>query len=227
MSIVLKFWSFYRTFRLPFLLFIFTFSVEDTYQKNILGLHLPTDPRWVQLAEISLEEILSDHAWCEQKAATSGITLIRLYSHLPELVNSLAPVITEEWGHFRLVVAELNKRQLRLGPQRRDEYVNALLLFEKKGGSPNDRLLDKLLIFALIEARSCERFKRLSEGLDDEYLRSFYRRFMESEAGHYRLFIDLAKTYLPEEKVWKRWDEWLQYEAGVLKELEVRGDRMH
>lgn len=201
--------------------------MEDLYQKNILGLRLPTDPRWVDLAVISLKDILTDHAWCEQKAATSAISLIQRYSHLTELVNGLVPIVTEEWGHFRLVLAELNKRGLKLGPQRKDEYVNALMLFEQRGGSVEGRLLDRLLIFALIEARSCERFKRLSEGLDDEYLCSFYRRFMESEAGHYRLFIDLARTYLPEDRVWQRWGEWLKYEADIIKELKLRGDRMH
>jgi tRNA-(ms[2]io[6]A)-hydroxylase len=125
------------------------------------------------------------------------------------------------------VLAEIRKRGFRLGKQRKDEYVNALFSFEKKGGSEEDRLLDKLLICALIEARSCERFKRLSEGLDDEYLSRFYRRFMESEAGHYRTFIDLARQYMPEEKVWARWDEWLAFEASVMQQLEPRGDRMH
>jgi tRNA-(ms[2]io[6]A)-hydroxylase len=105
--------------------------------------------------------------------------------------------------------------------------VNELLGFEIKGGSDEDRLLDKLLVFALIEARSCERFKRLSEGLDDEYLRNFYRRFMESEAGHYHLFIELAETYIDKSKVRKRWNEWLEFEAGIIKKLKVRGDRMH
>ena len=130
-------------------------------------------------------------------------------------------------GHFRLVLAELQKRNLTLGRQRKDEYVNALLQFEKKGGSEEDRLLDKLLFCALIEARSCERFKRLSEGLDDAYLRRFYRRFMESEAGHYVLFIELAETYVAREKVQRRWKEWLDYEAGVIQNLDIRGDRMH
>ena len=88
-------------------------------------------------------------------------------------------------------------------------------------------MLDQLLTMALIEARSCERFKRLSEGLHDEYLRNFYRRFMESEAGHYTLFIELAETYIEKEKVRKRWAEWLQYEATVINNLEVRGDRIH
>lgn len=125
------------------------------------------------------------------------------------------------------MLAELEKRNLKLGKQRKDEYVNELMKFEMKGGSEEDRLLDKLLIFALIEARSCERFKRLSEGLNDEYLSNFYRRFMESEAGHYRLFIELADTYIEKTKVRKRWQEWLVYEAEVMKRIEVRGDRMH
>lgn len=198
---------------------------QDT--KNILGLQLPTDPRWVDLASISLEDILTDHAYCEQKAATSCISLIQRYPEKEKLVNELSPIVTEEWGHFRQVLAELQKRNLSLGRQRKDLYVNKLIEFQLKGGSPEEVLLDRLLIFALIEARSCERFKRLSEGLDDDYLRKFYRRFMESEAGHYHLFIELAETYIPKEKVRKRWKEWLEYEATVIETLEVRGDRMH
>src|SRR5690349_24183475 len=194
-------------------------------EKNILGLHLPTDPRWVNLTEISLEDILTDHAYCEQKAATSCISLIQRYPHKKELVNELSPIVTEEWGHFRLVLQELQKRNLQLGKQRKDEYVNKLLQFEVKGGSEEDRLLDKLLICALIEARSCERFKRLSEGLNDDYLKNFYRRFMESEAGHYATFIELAENYIVKNKVRKRWQEWLAYEAEVIKNLEPRGDR--
>lgn len=201
--------------------------METNDVKNILGLHLPTDPRWVNLAEIALEDILTDHAYCEQKAATSCISLIQRYSDKEKLVRELSPIVTEEWGHFRLVLAELDKRQLKLGRQRKDEYVNELMKFEKKGGSPDERFLDKLLIFALIEARSCERFKRLSEGLEDAYLRKFYRRFMESEAGHYHLFIDLAETYIDKAMVRKRWQEWLTYEAEIMNRLEVRGDRMH
>jgi tRNA-(ms[2]io[6]A)-hydroxylase len=196
-------------------------------QKNILGLQLPTDPRWVDLAGISLEDILTDHAWCEQKAATSCISLIQRYSAKEKLVQELSPIVTEEWGHFRLVLAELQKRGLILGRQRKDEYVNRLMEFQHKGGSEEDRFLDRLLIFALIEARSCERFKRLSEGLQDEYLCQFYRRFMESEAGHYHLFIGLAETYVDKATVRRRWKEWLTYEAEIMQELEVRGDRIH
>jgi tRNA-(ms[2]io[6]A)-hydroxylase len=121
----------------------------------------------------------------------------------------------------------LDKRGLELGPQRKDEYVNKLMAFQRKGGSEEARLLDRLLIFALIEARSCERFKRLAEGLDDPYLRQFYRRFMESEAGHYHLFIELAESYIDKETVRRRWAEWLAYEAQLIATLEVRGDRMH
>ena len=195
--------------------------------KNILGLQLPTDPRWANLAAISLEDILTDHAYCEQKAASNGISIIQRYPHKEKLVEALAPIVTEEWGHFRLVLQELQKRNLKLGPQRKDEYVNKLIAFEVKGGNEENRLLDKLLIFALIEARSCERFKRLSEGLNDAGLRNFYRRFMESEASHYATFIELAETYLPKEKVRLRWNQWLAYEAEIIAALEVRGDRMH
>ncbi|MBK7885320.1 MAG: tRNA-(ms[2]io[6]A)-hydroxylase [Chitinophagaceae bacterium] len=197
------------------------------HTKNILGLQLPTDPRWVNLAEMQLEEILTDHAYCEQKAATTCITLIQRYSDKEKLVEELSPLVTEEWGHFRTVLAELHKRNLKLGRQRKDEYVNKLIEFQKKGGSPDDRLLDHLLTMALIEARSCERFKRLSEGLDDGYMRKFYRRFMQSEAGHYTLFITLAETYMDKKIVRKRWAEWLAYEKEVMNGLEVRGDRIH
>lgn len=196
-------------------------------QKNILGLQLPTDPRWVDLASLSLAAVLTDHAWCEQKAATSCISLITRYSSRERLVEELSPIVTEEWGHFRLVLAELDKRGLRLGPQRKDVYVNQLMAFQQKGGNEEERLLDRLLIFALIEARSCERFKRLSEGLEDPYLRQFYRRFMESEAGHYHLFIGLAETYIDKDAVRRRWKDWLEYEVGVMETTEVRGDRIH
>jgi tRNA 2-(methylsulfanyl)-N6-isopentenyladenosine37 hydroxylase len=199
----------------------------QTEVKNILGLQLPTDPRWIDLASKSLEDILTDHAYCEQKAATSCISLIQRYSDKDKLVEELSLIVAEEWGHFRLVLAELKKRSLKLGRQRRDDYVNELMKFELKNSNADDRLLDKLLICALIEARSCERFKRLSEGLNDEYLRIFYRRFMESEAGHYALFIDLAETYIDKEKVRSRWKEWLKYEALVMENLDIRGDRMH
>lgn len=205
-------------------------KIEETVSndtKTILGLELPTDPRWVDLAGMSMEDILTDHAYCEQKAAVACISIIQLYNNKEDLVTALAPIVTEEWGHFRLVLAELKKRNLKLGKQRKDEYVNALLQFCQKGGSADGRFLDQLLLMAMIEARSCERFKRLSEGLNDVYLQKFYRRFMESEAGHYTLFISLAELYIDKEKVKQRLQEWLAYEAGVIANLKVRGDRMH
>lgn len=197
------------------------------HTKNILGLQLPTDPRWVDLASISLEAILTDHAYCEQKAAITCISLIQRYSQKAELVKLLSPIVTEEWGHFRLVLNELHKRGLQLGVQRKDIYVNKLLEFQQKGGGPEGRFLDHMLTMALIEARSCERFKRLSEGLSDKYMCNFYRRFMESEAGHYTLFIELAEMYVDKEKVRKRWKEWLDYESVIMQEIEIRGDRIH
>lgn len=193
----------------------------------MLGLKLPTDPRWVNLAEKTLEEILTDHAYCEQKAATSCISLIQSFPDKADLVSALAPIVTEEWGHFRLVLAELNKRGLALGRQRKDEYVNALLQFEKKGGSREERLMERLLVCALIEARSCERFRLLSLHMKEENLKTFYHGFMISEAGHYRLFIDLANQYADPVKVKQRWAEYLEHEAGIMENLELRGDRMH
>ena len=195
--------------------------------KNILGLQLPTDPRWVDLTAISLEEILTDHAYCEQKAATTCISLILRYSQNEKLITELAPIVTEEWGHFRSVLNELHKRGLKLGRQRKDVYVIELLAFQKKGGHVDDRFLDEMLTMALIEARSCERFKRLSEGLNDAYLKKFYRKFMESEAGHYTLFITMAEHYLPKTKVRKRWKEWLEFEKDLMNRMEIRGDRIH
>jgi len=193
----------------------------------MLGLELPTDPRWVNLAEKSLEEILTDHAYCEQKAATFCISLIQLYPEREELVAALAPIVTEEWGHFRQVLAEIDRRGLKLGRQRKDEYVNKLLKIQKRGGSPGDRLVEKLLTCALIEARSCERFRLLSLHLVDDHLKAFYHQFMVSEAGHYRLFIDLAWKYGEEEEVKERWASYLAEEAQIMEELRPRGDRMH
>ncbi|MFK7773834.1 MAG: tRNA-(ms[2]io[6]A)-hydroxylase [Saprospiraceae bacterium] len=199
----------------------------DEAHKRVLGLQLPTDPRWVNMAEMDLTEILTDHAYCEQKAATSCITLIQQYPEKIEMVEELAPIVTEEWGHFRLVLAEMKKRNLTLGRQRKDEYVNALMKFQKKDGAWEDRLVEKLLVFALIEARSCERFRLLSLHISDDELKDFYYKFMVAEAAHYKMFIQLAKKYSSEEKVTKRWKEYLDFEEEMLKTLEVRGDRMH
>ena len=194
---------------------------------SILGLQLPTDPRWAKLTEISLEEILTDHAYCEQKAATQGISIIQRYGDWPGVVATIAPIVTEEWGHFRLVFAELQKRGLKLGSQRKDEYVAGLIDRTPKGINGDEKLLHKLLICAMIEARSCERFRILSEELEEEKLRIFYRRFMESEAGHYRIFIELAENLFEKEKVRAGWKYWLAAEEEILQTLQPRGDRIH
>ncbi len=199
----------------------------STSDNSILGLKMPTDPRWVDLASVSLEEILTDHAFCEQKAATHCISLIQRFPDHADIVNALSPIVTEEWGHFRMVWAEMKKRGYKLGKQRKDDYVNLLLQNEPKGIPGPDKLLHKLMICALIEARSCERFRLLSENLEEEALRKFYYKFMVSEAGHYRLFIDLAEKYYATDKVRAAWQQWLQIEEKVLAHLAPRGDRMH
>lgn len=193
----------------------------------MLGLKLPTDPRWVDIAEKNIAEILIDHAYCEQKAASSCISLIVQFSEKEELVNVLTPVVAEEWEHFQRVLEQLKSRGFQLGKQRVDEYVVQLLQHERKGGSRDQQLMEKLLINALIEARSCERFKLLWQNLEDEALKQFYYELMVSEAGHYTNFIGLAKLYMPEDVVNKRWQEYLEIEAGIIKNLELRADRMH
>lgn len=198
-------------------------------EKNtILGLKMATDPRWADIASMSLEYILTDHAYCEQKAATQCISIIQKYPEKQEIVEALAPIVTEEWGHFRMVLAEMKKRNFSLGRQRKDEYVNKLLEVQKNKKSQGDHaLLDKLLICGLIEARSCERFRLLSENINDDHLKNFYYKFMVSEAGHYRTFLDLARHYFGDEKTNSEWKWWLDQEKNILSTLEVRADRMH
>ncbi|MFC4872787.1 tRNA-(ms[2]io[6]A)-hydroxylase [Negadavirga shengliensis] len=200
---------------------------QETTRNKMLRLQLPTDPRWVDVAKISLQDILVDHAYCEQKAASSCISLIIKFPELDKLVDVLTPVVAEEWAHFEAVMEQIRKRGYTFGKPRKDEYVVRLQAFIRKGGSRMDQLMEYLLMNALIEARSCERFKLLWKNLEEEDLRQFYYELMVSEAGHYVNFIDLAKHYQSTEVVEKRWREWLEYEKEVMKNLEIRGDRMH
>ena len=193
----------------------------------MLRLKLPTDPRWANLAEKSLEEILTDHAYCEQKAASTCISLIQNYPDYEELVVQLSPIVSEEWGHFMMVLAEMKRRKLKLGRQRKDEYVIELRKLIRHGDKIERQLMDKLLVSAMIEARSCERFRLLSENLSEAGLRKFYRHFMESEAGHYTVFMKLAKKYMPAKQVNERWKEMLEAEREIIHSLGIDGDRMH
>lgn len=199
----------------------------EKMEKTILRLKLPTDPRWVQVADENIEEILVDHAYCEQKAASSCISLIVQYPEKEKLVEVLTPVVAEEWDHFSRVLAHLKKRGYPLGKQRHDEYVVALMKHIRKGGGRDQQLMERLLINALIEARSCERFKLLWKNIQDEELKEFYYELMVSEAGHYVNFIKLAKEYMPEGVVNQRWEELLSIEAEIIASLTIRSDRMH
>jgi len=193
----------------------------------MLNLQMPTDPRWVDIASMNLEDILVDHAYCEQKAASSCISLIVRYPDLDELVDVLTPVVAEEWAHFERVMEQIRKRGYKFGKPRKDMYVVKLSEFIQKGGSRMAQLTEFLLMNALIEARSCERFKLLWKNIQDKELQQFYYELMVSEAGHYVNFLDLARKYHEPKEVDKRWKEWLAHEAEVLKSLEVRSDRMH
>lgn len=196
-------------------------------EKHVLGLELPTDPRWVNIAEKNIEEILVDHAYCEQKAASSCISIIISYPEKDHVVEVLTPVVAEEWGHFERVLDELRKRGYKLGFPRKDEYVEQLQKIVKKGGSRDQQLVEKLLINALIEARSCERFRLLWKEINDAELSKFYYELMVSEAGHYKNFLALAREIMNPDEVEKRWREILSQEAEIVKNLTVRGDRMH
>ncbi len=192
----------------------------------MLGLKLPTDPRWVDIAKKNIDEILIDHAYCEQKAASTGISLIIQFPEKEKLVETIMPIVAEEWAHFRMVLKEMGKRGIKLGRKRVDEYVVELFKLERKGGKMERQLMDKLLISALIEARSCERFRLLSLEIQDEELKEFYHELMISEAGHYRTFLDLAKEYMPPQEVNERFDEMLKAEAEILQRLDTKA-RMH
>jgi tRNA 2-(methylsulfanyl)-N6-isopentenyladenosine37 hydroxylase len=199
----------------------------EAKDKFTLGLELPTDPRWVNIAEKKIEDILVDHAYCEQKAASACISMIVNYPDMENLVDVLTPIVAEEWSHFERVIEELKKRGFSLQKPRKDEYVEQLNKVIQHGGSRNHQVMERLLVNALIEARSCERFKLLWKNIPDEGLSKFYYELMVSEAGHYKTFLQLAKSYMSEDVVMERWRKLLEQEAEIVKGLEVRGDRMH
>ena len=182
-------------------------------------LKLPTDPRWVNIVEKNLEEILTDHAYCEQKAASNAISIVVKHPEKTDLVKTMLALAQEELQHFQMVHQKLIERGFVLGRERRDEYVNLLYEFQRKGGSRTTWLIDRLLFGAMIEARSCERFRILSENINDEDLRNFYRELMISEANHYTLFIGFANQYADGEDIDKRWNEWLEYEGAIIRDF--------
>ena len=185
----------------------------------MLGLKLPTDPRWVNIVEKNVEEILTDHAYCEQKAASMAISLIIGFPEKSELVKEMIALSREEMGHFNMVHEKILERGWTLGRERKDEYVIKLMKFFPKGGSRETHLTHKLLYAAMIEARSCERFRLLSEEISDPDLSEFYRKLMASEANHYTMFLKFARTYGKREEVDQKWHELLDYEAEIMKDL--------
>jgi tRNA-(ms[2]io[6]A)-hydroxylase len=182
----------------------------------MLGLKLPTDPRWVNIVESNIDEILTDHAWCEQKAASNALSLIVNNPNYPEMVTALLEIVKEEVAHFEQVHNLILARGQVLGRERKDDYVNELFKFMKKDGSRKESLVDRLLFSAMIEARSCERFRVLSDNINDKELAEFYRGLMISEAGHYTTFIGFARKYGEGINVDQRWKDWLDYEATII-----------
>ncbi len=189
----------------------------------MLKLKLPTDPKWVKnVVEKNIAEILTDHAWCEQKAVTNAISVIVKFPDYPELVSEMIKLATEELSHFEMVHEKILERGWVLGKERKDDYVGLLYSFMNKGGVRGEVLIDRLLFGAIIEARSCERFKVLSENINDENLSTFYHELMVSEATHYTMFIGFARKYAGTIDVDKRWEEWLAYEAEIIKNFGVK-----
>ncbi len=186
---------------------------------SVLRLKLPTDPRWANIAEKNIEEILTDHAYCEQKAASTAISLMVTYPEHSELVTAMAALAREEMSHFEMVHKRILQRGLTLGRERKDEYVHRINQFFPKTGDRNKRLVNRLLIAALIEARSCERFKVLSDNISDTELSDFYRKLMVSEANHYTMFLKFAREFGDREEVDQLWDELLSFEAEVMKDF--------
>ncbi|HMR45487.1 MAG TPA: tRNA-(ms[2]io[6]A)-hydroxylase [Bacteroidia bacterium] len=182
-------------------------------------LKLPTDPRWVNIVETNIPEILTDHAWCEQKAASNAISLIVRFPEYTGMVKVLCDIAREEMEHFRMVVEKMEQRGWTLGPERKDDYVNRIYQFQRKGGTRNQRMVDHLLFAAMIEARSCERFKVLSENIKDNELAAFYRELMISEANHYTTFINFAREHATDDDVEKRWEEYLAFEAEIIAQF--------
>ena len=185
----------------------------------MLGLKLPTDPRWVNIVEKNIEDILTDHAYCEQKAASTAISLIVSFPEYTDLVKEMIELANEEMSHFKMVHDKILEHGWTLGRDRKDNYVIALLKFFPKGGSRTTQLVHRLLYAALIEARSCERFRLLSEELEDKKLAKFYRKLMISEAGHYTMFLNFARQYGDREEVDEKWEQLLIYEAEIMKDL--------
>ena len=185
----------------------------------MLGLKLPTDPRWVNIVEMNIDDILTDHAFCEQKAASTAISLMVSFPEYTELVQEMIALVKEEISHFKLVHDKIIARGNTLGQDRKDAYVNKLLKFFPKGGSRTTQLVHRLLYAALIEARSCERFRLLSQELQDEELRTFYHNLMVSEANHYTMFLGFARKYGDEKEVNQKWHDLLDFEAEIMKDL--------
>jgi tRNA-(ms[2]io[6]A)-hydroxylase len=185
----------------------------------MLGLKLPTDPRWVNIVEKNIEEILTDHAFCEQKATSTAISLIVSFPEYTDLVQEMTSLVKEEMSHFKMVHDKIIERGWTLGRDRKDDYVAQLVKFFPKGGSRTTQLVHRLLYAALIEARSCERFRLLSDQLEDKELAEFYRKLMVSEANHYTMFLGFARKYGDRKEVDQKWQQLLDHEAEIMKNL--------
>ena len=184
-----------------------------------LTLRVATAPAWLELAVQQFDRVLSDHAHCEKKAAAHALSLLNLYPHVPGLARAMARLAAEESEHLSQVIALLEKRGVKLGRDGGDPYAKGLQT-QVRQGEPA-RLVDQLLVSAVIEARSRERLELLATGLDDPELRTFYGRLALAEAGHGNLFLKLAQR-VDARDVEARLPHWLDREAELIRTLPIR-----
>ena len=184
----------------------------------MLRLKLATEKRWAELAEKNLKEAMIDHAFCEQKAASSAISIIINFPDYPELVKKMSEIAIEEMEHFRAVHDKILARGWKLKLGRKNDYVNKISKFFPKTSDRKLNLINKLLLAAMIEARSCERFRVLTLTIKDKELVEFYHELTKSEAGHFALFLNFAKKYADGIDIEAKWQEFLKFEAEIVQD---------
>jgi tRNA-(ms[2]io[6]A)-hydroxylase len=193
-----------------------------------LPLKSATSPNWARDVLREPLALLNDHAHLEKKAAANALELLNRWPepNPPEnWITAMTAIARDEVEHLAVVCRLLARRGGRLTKQHSNPYASALRQLVRKGEG-RDELVDRLIVSALIEARSCERFKLLAEFSQDAELAKLYRGLWASEHGHYRMFLQLAERVDSRESVERRWDQMLDAEARIIQSQEV-GPRMH
>lgn len=190
------------------------------FQNEISPLHAPTPPGWTKIVLEDFNSFLLDHASCERKAASVCMSFVSRHSEYPALTEPLITLAREELEHFAQVYRMIQQRGLTLSFDEPDHYVKNLFAAMRHGAE--DRLLDRLVIAGLIEARGHERFSLVADALEDPGLKSFYGALARSEAGHYRVFIRIAEHLFAQDKVDAAIQRLAALESEVMLALPLR-----